>query len=150
MKKGLGTCLLCMLVWLPVMASAETKTTELTAEIPSTYTLTIPATTKNITANQELTELGTLKVVGSLEMGKKVIITTTKNELTNQTNPNAKIPFELVNSGDKAPWSQGEWDEAEVTQGKEIPLSVNISKINWDNAKAGQYKGSIVFTSEVK
>ena len=58
MKKRRIALLLSSLALFPIVALAEEQSTELTVEIPSEYTLTIPATTKNIQYKQEVTELG--------------------------------------------------------------------------------------------
>lgn len=143
MKKRRIALLLSSLALFPIVALAEEQSTELTVEIPSEYTLTIPATTKNIQYKQEVTELGTLKVQGNLAAGQKVKVTAAKTPLTYKSQ---FIPFSLKDE-QNAEWTQGFWTEVEANSGKEIPLKVNITSEDWAKAKAGKYQGKIIFTS---
>lgn len=146
MKKRRIALLLSSLALFPIVALAEEQSTELTVEIPSEYTLTIPATTQNIQYKQEVTELGTLKVQGNLAAGQKVKVTAAKTLLTYKSQV---IPFSLKN-GENAEWTQDTWTEAEANSGKEIPLKVNITSEDWAKAKAGKYQGKIIFTSSLE
>lgn len=143
MKKRRIALLLSSLALFPIVALAEEQSTELTVEIPSEYTLTIPATTKDIKHNQELTELGSLKVQGNLAIDQKVKVTATKIPLKYNAQ---SIPFSLKDE-QNAEWTQGFWTEAEANSGKEIPLKINITSEDWAKAKAGKYQGKIIFTS---
>lgn len=146
MKKRKFLLLLGGLVLWPTIASAEEKSTEIKVEIPSEYTLTIPATTKNIQYKQEVTELGTLKVQGNLAVGQKVKVIAAKTPLTYKSQV---IPFSLKNGGN-AEWTQDTWTEAEANSGKELRLKVNITSQSWAAAKPGNYQGKIIFTSSLE
>lgn len=147
MKKQVVSLLFGALILLPVTSFGEEKEVELTAEIPSTYTLTIPATTKVIPANQEITDLGSVKVEGSLAPNQAVNVTTTKTALTHKSS-NLTIPFTLI-SAQSSEWTQESWNESEAADAKAIPLKVKITPADWRAAKPGQYAGKIVFSSEI-
>lgn len=140
----LGSALLLF----PVTTFAEEQTTTITAEIPSTYTVTIPAETKPIVVNAELTELGTLKIEGNLDPSKQIKIEAKTLLLANEGDANQTIPYALVDATGTE-WQSATWDEADTTAGKELGLSVKIGKAAWDVAKPGKYKGSIIFTSSI-
>lgn len=128
----------CMMM--PIMA--EEKPMTLTASKPSTYELTIPATTK-IIYNSEKTELKGLKVTGNVKPGSTVNVKATKNALQ-RTGTKDVLTYSLKN-GDTE-FESASWSEDELRDGsKEIALSVNITKATWTSAKAGDYTGSIVF-----
>lgn len=146
MKKCRIALLLGNLVLFPIVAFAEEQSTELIVEIPTEYTLTIPAATKDIKHNQELTELGSLKVQGNLAIDQKVKVTATKTPLTYKVQ---SIPFTLKD-GQNTEWTQGIWTDTEAGSGKEISLKVNITSEEWAKAKAGKYQGKIVFTSTLE
>lgn len=130
----------CMMM--PIMA--EEKPMTLTASKPSTYELTIPATTKIIYITEK-TELKGLKVTGDVKPGSTVNVEATKNALQ-RTGTEDVLIYNLKN-GDTE-FKSASWNEGELRAGdKEITLSVNISKDAWAGAKAGDYTGSIVFNA---
>lgn len=141
-KLGKGMMALSMAGCMVMPIMAEEKATTLTASKPSTYELTIPATTE-IIYNSEKTELKGLKVTGDVKPGSTVNVIATKNALKRK-NSNDALVYNLKN-GDTE-FESASWSEDELRAGnKEIPLSVDISKEVWASAKAGDYTGSIVF-----
>lgn len=158
MRKKRIACILGIALFfaaaLPAYAQEPTqeKTTQLEAEVASTYTLTIPAKT-TIAFNATETDLeGTLKVSGNVLPTQKVTVTATSNPLHN-TAQNTNLPYTLKVKGENA-FSSEEWDEDELRsgltgEGKQIALSVAITADDWNKAKAGKYEGSIVFSAEL-
>lgn len=143
-KLGKGIMALSMIGCMMMPIMAEEKATTLTASKPSTYELTIPATTE-IIYNSEKTELKGLKVTGDVKPGSTVTVVATKNALKRKDS-NDVLVYNLKN-GDTE-FESASWNEDELRSGnKEIPLSVNISKDAWASAKAGDYTGSITFNA---
>ena len=144
-----GIMSLAVIAAVAVPVHAEDKTTELNSNVPSKYELTIPMTTE-IDFNTLSTDLnGTLKVTGNVQSNQTVTVSATKHILENQDNNSAEIDFALKQG--TSDFSSATWNETELRAGtKEITLSVVIEQSAWDNAKAGNYTGSIVFTVELK
>lgn len=149
-KQTLGLLFITAGFLFPMTSWAQTQQgeTTITADITSTYTMTIPAQTKQIVMNTELTELGPLKIDGNLDPAKLIKVEATKTDLTNQANAAQKIPFLLVDSSN-TPWASATWNADEADAKQEIPLQVKIDQSAWKAAKPGKYKGSIVFTSSI-
>lgn len=148
-KLGKSMMALSMVGYMIMPVIADEKTTTLTASKPSTYELTIPATTK-IIYNSEKTELKGLKVTGDVKPGSTVTVKATKNALQRKGIEDVLTQDVLIynlKNGDTE-FEKASWNEAELRAGdKEIPLSVNISKDAWASAKAGDYTGSITFNA---
>lgn len=148
---GLAALALMGAMILPVSA-AESKDTTLTAEVPSTYTLTIPAAT-TITYGNTSTDLsGKLKVTGNVLPSQSVTVTADAKPLRNAVQ-NTDLPYTLENASGS--FTTASWSEAELRSGlggdgmgKEIQLSVKLKESDWNQAKAGTYSGSIVFTAD--
>lgn len=156
-----GTLSLAMLSVVAVPAYAEnndnttqTGTTPIGASVPSSYTLTIPSKT-NIEFNAESTALdGVLKVTGNVLPTQSVKVTVETNALHNSVQ-NTDLPYTLKYGDDT--FESAEWNEEDLRaglegdgEGKELSLSVAIAKSDWDNAEAGTYEGSIVFTANMQ
>ncbi|MBO1307005.1 hypothetical protein JZO70_12585 [Enterococcus sp. 669A] len=143
----------CASLLLPVTGFAQDRqegTTEVTADVPSTYTMTIPASPKQIVANTDITDLGSLSVKGNLDPTKLIEVTVEKKQLENQRDNTQKIPFSLVDSSNaNTEWTGATWNADDCTAAKALELSVKIDQPSWAAAKPGQYKGSIVFTSSI-
>ena len=130
----------CMVM--PIMA--EEKPMTLTASKPSEYVLTVPEKIE-ITYNTEKTELKGVKVTGNVKPHSTVSVTAIKKDLKRDESDDV-LAYSLMD-GEKE-FESTLWNEDELrSENKEIPLSVNISKDAWKNAKAGDYTGSIVFTA---
>lgn len=149
-KKVVSSAMALLLVGamaLPVHAAE--KTTTINTSVESKYELTIPATT-DIAFNATSTNLnGELKVTGNVKPNETVTVSAVKNKLENQDNASAEIDFALKQgTGD---FTSATWNEQELREKtKAISLSVAIEQSAWDNAKAGNYTGGIVFTAELK
>lgn len=134
-------------------ADAQTGKTDLNAKVDSTYKLTIPAQT-TLTFGAASTKLdGVLKVSGNVDVDEKVTVTATSNALKNASH-NVELPYTLMNG--QAAFTTANWSETELREGlegdgkgKELQLSVAITKDAWEAAKAGSYAGSITFTAEL-
>lgn len=132
-------------------AQPQEKTVDLSAEVASTFTLTIPAATE-ITFGDLKTDLaGELKVTGNVDTDEQVTVTAVVNPLHNDSH-NEDIVFELK-AGETA-FQSAVWSETELREGladeaavKKIVLSVHIGQSAWDQAKAGAYAGSVTFTA---
>lgn len=126
----------------PVHAETQSASTNITTTVPGTYIMTIPNDTA-VTYNATSTTLGgKLKVTS--DIAESVTVTATPQALQNEAT-NAKIPY-ILKEGDKA-FASATWGTADLTGGtKEVTLSVEIEKSSWNAARAGEYKGSIIFT----
>ena len=131
---------LCAACAVPVLAD-ETKATTIKANIPSSYTVVIPAET-TIQFNKLETKLeGPLYLsAAQLEPNHYVRISATANELVNQADSNKTIPFTLYEGND--PFTSADF----VDKYKNVQLSVHIKQSDWNKAPAGNYKGSVTFT----
>lgn len=143
---------LLLAVAIPVSAEDKEETTTIEVSIPSTYILTIPSET-DIEFNAESTDLeGVLKVTGNVLPSQSVGVTATTNALHNSVQ-DTDLPYTLKCDGNE--FTFAEWNETELRAGltgvgKELKLSVDIDSTEWNNAKAGKYEGSIVFTATLK
>lgn len=131
---------------LPV--SAQDNTTEITASVESKYTLTIPADT-NIKFNAISTDLnGTLKVTGNILPTQTVSVSAQADPLYNSVQ-DTSLPYRLMNGDTEyqtVTWSE---DELRSATPKEIELSIAITENDWNQAEAGSYARSIVFTAVI-
>lgn len=151
---GALSLVLLLAVAIPVSAEDKEETTPLEVSVPSTYTLTIPAET-NIEFNAESTDLkGVLKVTGNVLPTQSVQVTATTKALHNSVQ-DTDLPYALKYDGNE--FTSAEWNETELRdglegdgKGKELSLNVAITQADWNNAKAGTYEGSIVFTATLK
>lgn len=156
MRKRVLTILFAatLMAAVPVHAAENQKNKEmqLSTEIDSVYTLTIPADT-DIEFNSAAKNLnGVLKVSGNVDAGEKVKVTAVPEALHNAAH-NVDLPYTL-NEGEnifqKAEWSETELRDGLNGKGKELQLSVKITEKDWKAAKAGTYTGGITFTAELQ
>ncbi|WP_455683694.1 hypothetical protein [Thomasclavelia sp.] len=148
----LGIAMLSMLV-LPVHAEEQSGDTTIKATITSTYTLTIPQETP-IDFNAETTNLASkLKVTGNVLPTQKVDVTATPGNFHNNVQ-NTDLPYTLKD--DNGNFTGASWNADELRaglegegKGKEIGLTINIAKSDWNQAKAGDYTGTITFTAQM-
>lgn len=127
-----------------VYADNETqKTTQLSVTMESTYTLTVPANT-TITFGNENTDIGDVKVTGSMASNKIVKVSATKNNFVSGSN---SFTYNLLSNG--SAFTSASWTSAEVTAEKAVGLTVNIPQATWNTVQPGEYTGSIVFNVEV-
>ena len=136
-------------------ADQQTESSDLIAEVSSTYQLKIPAQT-TLSFGAQTTKLnGVLKVSGNVDVDQKVTVTATANALQN-TSHGTELAYTLLD-GEQNLFQTADWSEEELRaglegdgKGKEIPLSVAITEETWKAAKAGTYEGSITFTAELE
>lgn len=132
---------------------AEDKTTDLKAEVTSSYILTIPKETT--IAYQTLSNKlnGFLSVKGNVKANEKVVVTATTKPL-HCTVQDKDLPYKLMNGS--VEFIQAEWNEEELRKeltaegtGKNLQLTVDITKDAWDAAEAGSYEGSVMFNAKL-
>lgn len=141
--------LLCALFLIPVTALAEEQTTEITTTIPSTYSLTIPAS-QAVTVNTEKTALPDLKVSGDLAPNQQVKVSVRIEAMKNKDNTQAPaLPFILTDTAGNS-WSTESWTAQEAAEEKTAKVQLKIEKAAWTQAKPGRYEGKIVFTSAIE
>lgn len=154
---GLTALALMGAMALPVSAQeTQEDSTIIKATIQSDYTLTIPAETA-IEFQATSTSLnGKLKVKGNVLPTQEVIVTAQAKAFHNKVQ-DKDLPYKLIDKRNGSEFTSATWDEdtlraglAGEGQGKELPLSVDITKENWDKAEAGNYEGSIVFTARLQ
>lgn len=131
----------------------QTKKTDLDAKVNSSFELTIPAKTTITFGNTSTGLNGVLKVSGNVDVGETVTVTAASNVLKNASH-NEELPYALMNG--QAVFTTENWDESELRKGlegdgkgKELQLSVAITKDAWEAAKAGNYAGSITFVAQL-
>ncbi len=134
--------------------NTQTKDTKLSAEVGSTYQLTIPAATTINYGSLSTNLSGALKVSGNVDVGEKVTVTATSNPLRNESH-GENLSYTLMSG--TAVFTTADWSEEELRRGlegagsgKEISLSVAITAEAWAAAKAGSYEGSVTFKAELK
>ena len=145
---GLTALALVGAMALPVSAAQpQTGTTDITAIVTSSYTLSIPQKTD---INFEATSTALtdpLKVTGNVAHGETVTVSAQCNPL--KTAQDDELAYTLMNGS--SAYTPVTWTETELRDGKkEVQLSVAIDDTTWKNAKAGTYTGGIVFTAELK
>lgn len=147
MKKGLtGLLLVTLLAGFATPVHAA-QTTELHANVGSSYVLTIPKET-NIDVNALSTPLnGTVKVTGNITATQNVVVSSTTNPLHNDVD-NVDLPYTLK-MGNNTLTSMS-FSQSDLTNAKEVQLNVAISQEDWNQAKAGEYNGSIVFNATLQ
>ena len=140
---------------LPVSAqeTEQTKDTTITANVQSTYTLSIPASTQ-IEFEATSTELnGKLKVTGNVLPMQEVVVTAQADKFYNAAQ-NKDLPYRLMNG--QTEFSSDVWDEdtlrdgLQEEKGKAIQLSIAIDEADWKTAEAGEYTGTITFTANLQ
>lgn len=140
-------CLMMMgIVSLPI--HAEDATTAISATVPSTYQLSIPAKT-SIPFNATSTPLqGNLKVVGNVSNGQSVEVSVTAKYFENKPEKST-LPYKLMTGNDE--FITKTWDETQLRDGSTtIPLRIQIALADWNKAQAGEYSGIIIFTATLK
>lgn len=135
------------------MAAADNTTsrnTELTAEVASSYILTIPKDQEISYGTQDTDLSSGVSVTGNVKPSQKVTVTVSKTDFVNQDAEDSSFAFSLLSAGKE--FTSGEWSETELraAKAKEFPLTVHVDQTAWDSAKAGSYKATITFTAELK
>lgn len=135
---------------IPLSAStvALADTTELTANFESNYILNIPS---NQTITEKNVNIGDLYVTGDIAPDQIVRVTTEVNQFE-RVGSNDVLPFTLKYNQSTDELADYSFAETDILAGSETKLDLwsDIKDVDWTNAKAGEYKGSIVFTAELK
>lgn len=147
MKKILSSILLLSLGLLSTN-QATADTTELTANFQSDYVMHIPL-------GQEITErktnIGDLYITGDIAPTHAVEVDVATNQFERK-NSSDVLGFSLMYDNSTAELESYLFNEEDIQAGNEtkVDLWTNITQTDWDNAKAGEYYGSIVFTANLR
>lgn len=118
--------------------------TTLTTSKGASYIVVIPEQAE-ISFDREENPIGEIEYVkGNLEPGAYVTVALSKKTpLENKADDQYTIPYEVCLQGE--PFEQVVYDELTAAETK-TALTVNITKENWEKAKAGDYKASLTFS----
>lgn len=129
---------------IPVCAQ-ETRQTTINVSIDPTYTVTIPAST-TIASGIAESSIGNVTLDNArLEPDKSIWVSAdASGKLKNSKDSSKTISYKLMNGN-------SEFTSASyLASGNSTPLTVSINKSEWDNAYAGLYSDTIVFTISYK
>lgn len=149
-KKIIATLLtLVMIGGISIPARADDQSLTLTTDVASTYTLTIPAN-QAIPSLATSTPIGNIQVVGDVQTTEEVVVTATKTDFTSATQ-STTIPFVIYNNSISDNFTSSIWTDSELISAtpKSVPLSINISATDWQNARASSYSATITFTAAI-
>lgn len=127
-------------------ASAEERQTTLAATVPSSYTLTIPKS-QTIEYGRDLTEIGALSVKGNIRTDENLRVSVEKSAFRNEEK-NHSFSFRLLSGS--ALFLERSWSGTELETEQTVPLSVSIEDSAWDEAQAGNYTATLIFTAEIR
>lgn len=129
---------------IPVCAQ-ETRQTTINVSIDPAYTVTIPAST-TISSGTEESSIGNIMLDSArLEPDKSVWVSAdASGKLKNSKDSSKTISYNLMNGN--SVFTSASYIES----GSSTPLTVSINKSEWDNAYAGSYSDTIVFTISYK
>ncbi|MFK4878539.1 hypothetical protein ACI1UB_05795 [Lactococcus petauri] len=146
-KNSISKLTLVALGLLPMTFGSPTlaEETELTANFDSDYILTIPA---NQTITEKNVNIGDLYVTGNIAPDQMIKVTS-KVKHFERVGSNEILPFTLKYSNSTEVLESYNFGEEDIVSGteKKLDLFTDINDNDWSNAKAGEYKGSIVFTA---
>lgn len=117
--------------------------TTLTTEKAATYIVVIPESAE-ITFDTEVNPIGAIEYrEGNLEPDAYVTVTLSdQTALANKVDDQYTIPYQVSNEGEE--FEQIVYTE-ETASGTQTPLTVDITKAAWENAKAGNYEATLTF-----
>lgn len=109
--------------------------------VDPSYTVTIPANTK-VEFNETDAVYGTIRVeTAQLDRDKCIKVTLNSDrKLKEKDDPDKVIPYEILSQ--ENPFTAAYYTEA----GEETPLTIAITKENWNKAYAGTYADTVTFT----
>ncbi|EGC02365.1 hypothetical protein [Ruminococcus albus] len=109
----------------------------------SDYTITIPATFD--IANSGWNEIGEIKAGGTLENGKKLVVTATSaNDWALKSGEN-EVSYEMMNyEDDSAPATSWEFTDLPASQ------SIGVNVEDYSGKPAGSYTDTVTFTASVE
>ena len=118
--------------------------TTLTTEKAATYVVVIPETAE-IKFDVESNPIGDIEYQsGNLEPGAYVTVALTgKTDLANVEDDQYTIPYQISHSGQE--FTQVVYTE-KTAAGTKTPLTADITKTAWEDAKAGGYEATLTFT----
>lgn len=149
---GMMSALLAVGMAVPVGATEtnpKSDSTTVTADVASSFVLSIPSTT-DIVYKVEKTQIeGTLKVTGNVDTDEQVTVSVQPGQLHNESH-NENIVYTITEGTGAEAFTGAAWSETELRAGsKEFSLHVNISDDAWEQAKAGDYEGIVTFTAQL-
>ncbi len=130
-------------------------TVQVTSDVKSNFTLQIP-TSFQLGYNHLDAQIGNVKIKNDLQnggygitAGKAVYVTQTHQALQNDSDKNNKIEFTVSGSKDDKGDNFGtqKFTNQDVLDGKEVPVFMHVTQDQWNQAKAGNFTGSITFTA---
>lgn len=146
-RNSISKLTLVALGLLPLTFGSPTlaEETELTANFDSDYILTIPA---NQTIREKNVNIGDLYVTGNIAPDQMIKVTSEVKHFE-RVGSNDILPFTLKYSSSTEVLESYNFGEEDIISGveKKLDLFTDINDNDWSNAKAGEYKGSIVFTA---
>lgn len=144
---GISAVALISTIVLPV--SANEQTTDLTAEIESTYMLTIP-TSQKINFQSSTTKIGEVSVSGNIRPNEKVVVSVDKTAFVSNEDKKDVINYSLKTNNNE--FTRAEWTEDILHGGVSVtyPLTVTISDQEWKEAHAGTYTSTITFRADIE
>lgn len=124
-------------------ATSKEANTTLTATKAASYIVVIPESAV-IAFDQEVNPIGAIKYVsGNLEVGACVTVSLTdKTPLANDADAQYTIPYE-IKCGEEV-FDKVVYDENTAADTK-TQLTANITKADWEAAKAGNYTATLTF-----
>ena len=146
-KKLISNLALIALGLFPVTfgSQALAEETELTANFDSDYILTIPA---NQTITEKNVSIGDLYVTGNIAPDQVIKVTSEVKQFE-RVGSNDTLPFTLKYNNSSEVLESYNFGEEDIILGteKKLDLFTDINSTDGSNAKAGEYKGSLVFTA---
>ena len=140
--------LMTMLI-LPISAAPISHDVNLTLEVKSDYTLTIPMST-DISLDAIDTNIGRIEAKGTICADEQIVITVAKQAFVSEKDPTDTITYSLKEGKDN--FDGIKWDETSLNAGtaKTGELTINIPKEEWAGAQAGNYKGFMTFSANIE
>ncbi|SDA26718.1 hypothetical protein SAMN02910447_02700 [Ruminococcus sp. YE71] len=157
MKKAFALILTGVLMASPLTAFAEITentdpkqgSTEITTQIAPAYIVTIPADT-SVDFNTVNTDFGAVKLTkAQLEPNKCIKVTmTASGEMKNSADTSKVLPYTIF-EGTADAVTDTVFTSAELASvGDKTDLTISISADDWNNAYAGSYSDTVLFSIE--
>lgn len=147
-KKGFLVSIFALATISSMGIQGNADTTELTANFQSDYVMHIPLG-QEITDKQ--TNIGDLYITGDIAPTHAVEVEVATNQFVRK-NSSDVLDFTLMYDNSTAELESYLFNEEDIQAGSEtkVDLWTNITQTDWDNAKAGEYNGSIIFTANLR
>lgn len=130
-------------------------TVEVTSNVHSNFTLQIPSSFE-LGYNHLDAYIGDVSIKNDpqnggygITAGKVVNVTEKHQALQNDSDKNNKIEFTVSGSEDKKDNSFGTqtFTNQDMFNNRQVPVFMHVTQDQWNQAKAGNYTGSITFTA---